>query len=359
MRPIALAIALGLLAACSGGSDTSSTTATTSPSTTATTTPTTSTTSASTTAPSTTSTSEAPFTLPEDPQEIIDIVQLELASFGPGYVAGGADDDAEELCEGVDGLLRAFPPEAESELTIEGDHLFFSNIAVYPTPAEAVEAFRYLEDGYRTCDGRTRTQDDTEILLTVIPFSPPSILGTDRLAGLALEQTTPDLSLLVQTRIITADRLLLFVGGTDPDVVQEIADVLVSRTRVPAESVTFEPVGGAAIGPGYTNPFYYSFDAGPRELRSLDLSEGALRWLNDNNDDRVDEVASTTCVVTQDLNPGDSVEVVDAALLSVFSEADRSAFSPEELAEVYGAANRVYCPGLSAYLVDVLDAIPE
>jgi hypothetical protein len=300
-----------------------------------------------------------PFALPEDPRAVIDIVQLEVASFGPGFVAGEDDDDTEPLCEGVDGLLTAFPPEAESELTIEGDHLFFSNIAVYPTPEETVEAFQYLENGYRTCDGRTRTQDDTEILLTAIPFSPPSILGTDRLVGLALEQTTPDLSLLVQTRIVTADRLLIFVGGTDPDVVQEMADVLVSRTRLPAEPVTFAPVGGAAIGPGYANPFYYSFDAGPDELRSLELSEGALGWLNQNSDDRVDEVASTTCVITQDLNPGDSLEVVDAALLSVFSEADRDAFAPEELAEVFGASNRVYCPGLGDYLVDVLDAIAE
>lgn len=311
-----------------------------------------------TTEPTTTSTAEGPFALPDDAQAQVDIVQLDVASFGPGYVEGEDDDDGEPLCEGVEGLLTAFPSQAESELSIEGDHLFFSNIAVYATAEEAVEAFQYLDGAYKTCDGRTRTQDDTEILLTAIPFTPPSILGTDRLAGLALEQTTPELSLLVQTRIIAADRLLMFVGGTDPDVVQEMADVLVSRTRLPAEPVTFEPVGGVAIGPGYTNPFYYSFDAGPGELRSLSLSDGALRWLNDNSDDRVDEVASTTCVITQELNPGDSAEAVDAALLGAFSDSDRTTFAPEELGEVYGAANAIYCPGLSEYLVEVLNAIP-
>jgi hypothetical protein len=288
----------------------------------------------------------------------LDIVQLDVASFGPGYVEGEDDEDGEALCEGVESLLTAFAPEAESELSIEGDHLFFSNIAVYPTAEEAVEAFRYLDQAYKTCDGRTRMQDDTEILLTAIPFSPPSILGTDRLAGLALEQTTPELSLLVQTRIIAAGRLLIFVGGTDPNIVQEMADVLVSRTRLPAEPVSFEPVGGAAIGPGYSNPFYYSFDAGPGELRSLSLSEGALRWLNDNTDDRVDEVASTSCVITLELAPGDSAESLDAALLSAFSDSDRTTFTPEELAEVYGAANAIYCPSLSEYLVEVLNSIP-
>jgi hypothetical protein len=285
-------------------------------------------------------------------------VQLTVESFGAGYVEGDDDDESEPLCEGVEGLLTAFPAEAESELSIEGDHLFFSNIAVYPTAQEAVEAFQYLDDAYKTCDGRTRTQDQIEILLTAIPFSPPAILGTDRLAALALEQTTPELSLLVQTRIIAADRLLMFVGGTDPNVVQEMADVLVSRTRLAAEPVTFAPMGGAAIGPGYTNPFYYSFDAGPGELRALELSDGALRWLNENSDDRVDEVASTSCVITQELTVGDLAETVDDALLSAFSSLDRSEYSPEELAEVYGAANAVYCPGLREYLFEVLNAIP-
>lgn len=360
MRRTAYVLLLVLVtAACSGGSDAVDTATTALSSTTSSSSTTAAPSTTTTSSATTSSTTEAAFALPSDPQAILDILQLDVTSFGPGYVAGDDDDDAQDLCEGVDGLLVAYPPEAETELSIEGDHLFFSNIAVYPTPEGAVEAFQYLESGYQTCDGRTRTQDDTEVLLTAIPFSPPSILGTDRLAGLALEQTTPELSLLVQTRIITADRVLIFVGGTDPDVVQEMADVLVSRTRLPAEPVTLEPVGGAAIGPGYTNPFYYSYDAGPRELRALDLNDGALRWLNENSDDRVDEVASTTCVTTQELNPGDSADVVDTAILSVFSEVDLGAFTVQELAEVYGAANRVYCPGLSEYLIDVLNAIPE
>ncbi|MFW2383812.1 MAG: hypothetical protein ACN4GZ_18820, partial [Acidimicrobiales bacterium] len=363
MRRAASILALALLTACSGGSDASDATTTTpagdraSSSTIAE--ATTTTTTALTTTSAATSTSEAQFALPDSAQEQLDIVQLDVESFGPGYVEGNDDDGPEPLCEGVDALVIAFPPEAESELSIEGDHLFFSNIAVYPTADEAVEALEYLDQAYQSCDGKTRKEDDTEILLTAIPFSPPSILGTDRLVGLALEQTTPELSVLVHTRIITADRLLFFVGGTEPDVVQEMADVLVSRTRLPAEPVTFMPDGGAPIGPGYANPFYFSYPAGPDELRALELGEGALQWLNNNSDERVDEVASTSCVITQELNPGDSAEVVDAALLGAFSESDRNTFTPEELGEVYGAANAVYCPGLSEYLFEVLDAIPE
>ena len=128
---------------------------------------------------------------------------------------------------------------------------------------------------------------------------------------------------------------------------------------MPAEPETFTPSGSAAIGPGYQDPFYYSYDAGPDELRSLDLNDGPTRWFAETSDERIDEVASNSCVATQELNPGDTAEVVDGVLLGVFSPDDLAAYAPEELAEIYSAANLVYCPGLQEYLLEVIDAIPE
>ncbi len=348
-----------LVAGCSGGSEPEGADTTVAPSSSTTEASTT-----TTTAPTTTTTTEATtttvaFAFPDDPGRMIAAVQLTGAEFGADYIESDNDDpDDEPLCDGVDSLNTQFPPQLDDQKVFEGDHLFFSNVGVYPTAADADAAFDYLRTAYERCNEGIRIEDGQEILLAAIPFSPPSILGADRLTGLALDQTTPDVAVLVQTRLITVDRLLIFVGGSDPDVVQQMAEAVVARTREPAEPESFAPVGSLNVGPGYTNPAYYSFAEGPDQLRALGLSEASLMWLNTNSLERVDEVASSSCVATQQLTPGDSGALVDEIILGVFSAEDRATYPPEALGEVYGAANGIYCPGLSEYLTEVIDAIP-
>ena len=298
-----------------------------------------------------------PFTFPDNAAEQLEIVQLSASDFGEGYESY-ADPESlqnnDQLCEGVDRLRVAMPPEADSYLQFEGGHLFFSNLSVYPTAAEAAAALQYLSDAYISCNGGTREVEGEIFQLSASAFSPAAILGSDQTVGLLLEQTTPAISLLTTVHLVTADRMLFLVGGTDPAVVSEMSDVLVSRTRLPAEPVQFSPVGLANVGPGYTNPAYYSFAEGPDQLRALPLSDGALRFLNDSSLERVDEVASLSCVLTQLLAVGNSIEEVDQVLVQAFSAQERTDYAPQALGEVYGAANAIYCPMLSEYLQQVL-----
>ncbi len=361
----ALVCALFLLGGgCSGGSaaqDTSTTSTTitsevavtSSTSTTTTTAPTTSETTTSTTSVDTT----VPFVFPEAAEDQLKVVQIAAADFGEGYESYTDPESLEntdQLCEGVDRLRVVMPPEADDYVQFEGGHLFFSNLAVYPSAAETIAALEYLSNAYLSCNGGIREVEGEVFQLSASAFSPAAILGSDQTVGLFLQQTTPSISLLTTVHLVAADRMLFFVGGTDPAVVAEMSDVLVSRTRLPAEPVQFSPNGVANVGPGYTNPAYYSFAEGPDQLRALPLSDQALRFLNDSSLERVDEVASLSCVLTQLLTVGDSIEVVDSVVAQAFSSEEQANYPGQALGEVYGAANAIYCPMLSEFLQDVL-----
>ena len=315
---------------------------------------------------STTSTTVAvettvPFVFPESPVDKLAAVQISASDFGEGYentVEPESEENTDQLCDGVDRLAVAMPAEAKDFRQFEGAHLFFSNVSVYPTAAEATEALNYLSGAYQQCNGGTRVADGETILLSASAFSPAAILGSDQTVGLLLEQTTPAVSLLTTTHLVAADRMLFFVGGTDPAVVAEMSDVLVGRTRLPSEPVQFAPAGSANIGPGYTQPAYYSFAEGPDQLRALPLSERALAWLNDSSLERVDEAASLSCVLTQTLSIGDSNDTVNAVLAQAFSEEELATYGVQPLGEVFGAATAIYCPMLSEFLLEVVAAIP-
>ncbi len=330
----ALACALLLLSSdCSGGSaaqETSTTSSSAAPSSTSS--------SVVTGAPTTTSTpaveTTVPFVFPQAAADKLAVVQVSAADFGEGYVASPSPDGVEQLCEGVDRLAVALPAEESDLLQFDGPHFFFSNVSVYPTAAEAAAALDYLSDAYQRCNGGTRVGDGETIQLSASAFSPAAILGSDRTVGLLLEQTTPAISLLVTAHLVSAGRMLFFVGGTDPSVVEEMSDILVSRTRLPAEPIQFAPAGSANVGPGYTDPIYYSFAEGPDQLRALPLSEGALRWLNESSLERVDQVASESCVLTQTLSIGDTNEAINAALLQAFTEEELGRYATQELVDI-------------------------
>ena len=361
-KTVAFLLASALFAsACSGGgsSEADSATTTSTPSTSA---PTTS-------APPTTAsntTTEAPTTtavLPETLDELAEFIQIREDDLPAGYSLSAEEpgEDNMEICDGIDGLRLAHPPAARSEKQFEGDHFLLSNVAVYETNNQAREAFLYLGAAYLECDGGfLLNADGEEVLLEARSFSALPVSGIEDLDGYLLLQTTREFGVLLEANLALVDKVVFLVASTDGTVVNSMSETVVERIAGNPTVTEIIPTGSAEFQAGYRTPEYFSWIAGPDQLRDVAFqNEGANAWIQASGDERLDAMSANACVTVQDLESGDGVATIDSVILSVFDAAELQAHGAESLGELYGTALAIYCPGLSDFLQEVIAASPD
>lgn len=346
-RPLLLALAL-VASACGGGDDGDDQTSGSIASETSATTIGTTT----TTEPTTTT-----LAAPTDPAELAEFMQLSLDDLPPGYEL---DDQVstDDFCEGVPNVTAAIPPLAETYREFSGDQLAFVAVAVYETAEEAIAAFQYLETGYTVeCNGgETVGEGGEEIILEASQFTPQAVGGTDRLTGFVLLQSLEEFGLLVETNLAVIGTTLFLAGSSDPEVVTDMSKAVVARHGGDDTTVEIAPTGTLELLPGFGSPEYYSWIDGPSQIRSLDFSEGSAAWVQAATDQRIDELASNACVITQQFMIGDDFTVIDTGILSLFTEEEVAQYQPGDLGELYGAAVATYCPGLYEFFEQVAEA---
>ncbi len=293
---------------------------------------------------------------PEGPDDLARFMQLRVDDFTAGHELS-SDLDHDDICHEVPGVTVAFPPLAETSTQIEKDHTHFANVAVYDSPAEAIEAFEYLESSYEYCSGGwTEDRNGNEILIETEQFAAPSVAGTDRLTGFAILLSIESAGFLFESNLMVIGPVLVSTGSTDIDVVTELAEVIVARYGGDSAAAAIDPSDYFEPLPGYGSPEYYSWVDGPLAIRDAKfMSDGANAWIRGSTDRRIDELASNACVTTQHLTVGDDLFSVESTILELFTEFEQGKYLPETLGEIYGLAVATYCPGLVGHLEEVIE----